>query len=660
MMTMQTAMDGWMGMSEGAIAALAGSMLLRGAALLALAAVATRLMRRWAPAALRHHVWMLAMTGLLALPLLTYALPDWRVAMPDRIAVLLPSITDTGIGLNAEAQRRTTAQPGAVPAPVRSESEPSAALSLPAGDAATTKLPSAGAAAGMAPGERGASLPWLTLLLAVWGVGFLTLLARLGLGLGRAARLVRRAHPVDDRQWNVLVSLLSLKSGLARGVRVVSSSEANVPMAWGIFNLWLVLPEDFESWPAERRRVVVLHELAHLRRRDCLAQAVARLALALHWPNPLAWLATRRMTAEREQACDDAVLTAGVGGPSYAHHLVEIARGLSRPSRPARAAVAMARPSELENRVLAILDERRSQRSLGRRSARLAVAFMAALLLPVATVQPSAAGAAVDSAEPRAGLTTEEGVDTASGAPVETDEAVDADGAERNDGAGTTDSARNAATEIPEKGELSWAALGLESAPVAGDTIEERVYRALEKALASDDPEVRAQVAHTLGSIESPRGVGLLTGVVQRDESPEVRETAAWALGMIESAAAVPALAAATGDPVEAVREQAAWALGMIESVDGVDPLLALLDDDSPDVRDQAAWGLGMIESSSAVSGLTSAFTSESSAAVRSQIIWALGMIEDRESADTIVDALEDPDPGVRKQALWALGQVLN
>jgi HEAT repeat protein len=45
---------------------------------------------------------------------------------------------------------------------------------------------------------------------------------------------------------------------------------------------------------------------------------------------------------------------------------------------------------------------------------------------------------------------------------------------------------------------------------------------------------------------------------------------------------------------------------------------------------------------------------------VRSQIIWALGMIEDRESADTIVDALEDPDPGVRKQALWALGQVLN
>jgi beta-lactamase regulating signal transducer with metallopeptidase domain len=665
MMTMQTVMDGWMGMSEGALTAFAGSMLLRGAALLALAAVATYLMRRRAPAALRHHVWMLAMTGLLALPLLTHILPDWRVAMPDRIAEMLPSVTSTGIGLDAGAER-AAARPGAVPAPVRSANDPGAATTRSPGDLVMTKRPSEEAAADPVPSERGVALPWTTLLLAIWGVGCLALLARLGLGLGRAARLVRRAHPVGDRQWNVLVSLLSLKSGLARGVRVVSSSEVNVPMAWGIFNLWLVLPKDFESWPAERRRVVVLHELAHLRRRDCLAQAVARLALALHWPNPLAWLAARRLTAEREQACDDAVLTAGVGGPSYAHHLVEIARGLSRPSRPARAAVAMARPSELENRVLAILDERRSQRTLGRRTARLAVALLAALLLPVATVQPSAVGAAVDSAEPRPDLTTEGGVDTASIAAVETDAGAgmdataDADGAERTEDDAGTDGTGNADGEISADGKLSWATLGLDAAPAAGDTIEERVFRALEKAIASDDPEVRAQVAHTLGSIESPRGVDLLTGVVQRDENPEVRETAAWALGMIESASAVPALATATGDPVEAVREQAAWALGMIESVDGVEPLLALLDDESSDVRDQAAWGLGMIESSSAVSGLTTAFTSESSAAVRAQIIWALGMIEDRESADTIVDALEDPDPGVRKQALWALGQVLN
>lgn len=641
-MTMQTVMDAWIGISEGTLTALAGSMLLRGAALLGLAAGATLLMRR-APAALRHHVWMLAMTGLLVLPLLTNALPDWRVPVPERVMALWPAATSAGAAHLAPQPDR-----GALP------TSPSAA----GGTAAASPTSESTAAANPPDERRMAGIGWPAVLLVVWAGGGLALLFRLVIGLVRAAQLVRRAHPVADRQWNVLVSLLSLKAGLGRGVRVVSSSEVNVPMAWGIFNLWLVLPENFETWPTERRRVVVLHELAHLRRRDCLAQALARFALAMHWPNPLAWLATRRMTAEREQACDDAVLTAGVGGPSYAHHLVEIARGLSRPSRPARAAVAMARPSELENRVLAILDERRTRRALGRRTARMAIVAVAALLMPVAAIQPAAARAAREVDEPEAAPAFK---------TTRTPERIPAPGTEaakdRSDPIGeAVADARTSGDEADTDGggKPGWAALGLQAAPVPGDTIEERVYVALEKALASDDPEVRAQVAHTLGSIESPRGVELLTGVVRSDANANVREAAAWALGMIESAAAVPALTSATEDSADGVRKQAAWALGMIESPDGVDPLLSLLDDGNSDIRDQAAWGLGMIESSRAVPGLTAAFANESSADVRSQIIWALGMIEDRESADTIVDALEDPDPGVRKQALWALGQVLN
>jgi len=646
-MTMQTVVDVWIGISEGTLVMLAGSMLLRGAALLGLAAGATLLMRR-APAALRHHVWMLAMTGLLALPLLTNALPDWRVPVPERVMALWPAATSAGAAHVA---------PSAAPQSDRDASPASPSAAGPTASAGPTSESTA--AVNRSDERRTAGLGWSALLLIVWAGGGLALLFRLIVGLVRAAWLVRRAHPVDDRQWNVLVSLLSLKAGLGRGVRVVSSSEVNVPMAWGIFNLWLVLPENFETWPTERRRVVVLHELAHLRRRDCLAQALARLALAMHWPNPLAWLATRRMTAEREQACDDAVLTAGVGGPSYAHHLVEIARGLSRPSRPARAAVAMARPSELENRVLAILDERRTRRALGRRTARLAIVAAAALLLPVAAIQPAAARAAREAAEPEAApafKTTR----TPERALAPKTEAANDPSDPIGKAVADASASGYAGADTDGDGKRSWAELGLQAPPAAGDTIEEHVYVALEKALASDDPDVRAQVAHILGSIESPRGVELLTGVVRSDANASVREAAAWALGMIESAAAVPALTGATEDSAEGVRKQAAWALGMIESPDGVDPLLALLGDGSSDIRDQAAWGLGMIESSRAVPGLTTAFANESSADVRSQIIWALGMIEDRESADTIVDALEDPDPGVRKQALWALGQVLN
>ena len=112
-------------------------------------------------------------------------------------------------------------------------------------------------------------------------------------------------------------------------------------------------------------RVVLLHELAHIRRRDCLVHCLAQAALALHWCNPMMWMALARLRAERERACDDLVLVAGTRGSDYAEHLLDIARQFRR-QRMGVAAVAMARPSELEGRLLAILDPLRSRRPTDR------------------------------------------------------------------------------------------------------------------------------------------------------------------------------------------------------------------------------------------------------------------------------------------------------
>jgi hypothetical protein len=110
----------------------------------------------------------------------------------------------------------------------------------------------------------------------------------------------------------------------------------------------------------------VLHELAHLRRHDPLTQAIAQLARALHWFNPLAWLAVRCLRVEQERACDDYVLRGGVNPCDYAGHVLELATTMQPAPRAASVALAMADRTRIEGRLQAILDTARSRRRLSR------------------------------------------------------------------------------------------------------------------------------------------------------------------------------------------------------------------------------------------------------------------------------------------------------
>jgi len=87
----------------------------------------------------------------------------------------------------------------------------------------------------------------------------------------------------------------------------------------------VLLPKESDEWSTECRWIVMAHELTHVKRRDCLMQALAQLACAVYWFNPLVWFAAWRLRVERELACDDHVLEAGAKASDYASHLVEIA-----------------------------------------------------------------------------------------------------------------------------------------------------------------------------------------------------------------------------------------------------------------------------------------------------------------------------------------------
>src|SRR5205085_2589104 len=122
-----------------------------------------------------------------------------------------------------------------------------------------------------------------------------------------------------------------------------------VPVAFGTYQPAIVIPATAEMWDNDRRRAVLLHELAHVARADYFTQSIALAACAMYWFHPVVWWVAKRVRLERELACDDRVIAAGAEPRDYAGHLLEIAYSFGGRRAPALA-VCMARPRQLEGR----------------------------------------------------------------------------------------------------------------------------------------------------------------------------------------------------------------------------------------------------------------------------------------------------------------------
>jgi hypothetical protein len=136
--------------------------------------------------------------------------------------------------------------------------------------------------------------------------------------------------------------------------------------------------------------VVLGHELAHIARRDWLVHVAAELVRVVYWFNPLVWIACRRLRRESEQACDDAVLGMGVAGADYASHLLELARAYRSAREPFIPAPAMARPSSLERRVTAMLNNQLNRAPLTSSACVTIAVALLTVTLSVAGVRASA------------------------------------------------------------------------------------------------------------------------------------------------------------------------------------------------------------------------------------------------------------------------------
>src|SRR5208283_3926745 len=219
------------------------------------------------------------------------------------------------------------------------------------------------------------NMSWLTLALGAWSGGLVLILGYAALGQVQLGKISRRSRRLRDEGWLSLLDKARELLRIGRPVILSQSADKIMPLTWGWWRPVVLLPAAAGEWPEERRRIVLLHELAHVKRWDYLTQLVVRIVCAIFWCNPLVWLAAQRLRVEQERACDDLVLNGGCKASDYAGHLVAIARSFRRV--PQMAGIAMARPSGLEQRVTAILDGQRNRQ----RMARMAMILILLVLL---------------------------------------------------------------------------------------------------------------------------------------------------------------------------------------------------------------------------------------------------------------------------------------
>jgi ankyrin repeat protein/beta-lactamase regulating signal transducer with metallopeptidase domain len=227
--------------------------------------------------------------------------------------------------------------------------------------------------------ENPFTFPWPSL---IWVFGTSLVLFSFSVDIGRRNRLTRQARPVSNITWPNHITYACQQFGFNPAIKVLKNGNVQIPLTYGWRNPVLLLPLEAEDWSTEQQRAVLLHEIAHIKRKDQLIQSLCHISNALFWFNPIVWILKRRLQTEQERACDDLVITMGISAPDYATHLLNIVRTLNPSSH--LATVPIARKADLPDRIRLILDDRIDRKPTPLFTSVFAVIFIGTFTLAIA------------------------------------------------------------------------------------------------------------------------------------------------------------------------------------------------------------------------------------------------------------------------------------
>jgi bla regulator protein BlaR1 len=217
----------------------------------------------------------------------------------------------------------------------------------------------------------------------------------------RFRKQLRFARQICDEEVLSVLQACSERLGIKPNIPIYEISGFQSPWIYGMIKPKIYLPEDLVVVADSRQLThVLVHELAHYKRKDLWFNSLWALAVWLHWFNPLVWLARKKMASDRELACDAVVLEA-LGereSSSYGMTLLMLSRLFSRSlSPPANLSYFFNNKSEMKRRVTMITKFKQGSYRLSA-MAILLILVLSAVLLTNANVDSNDSQAA-DSKE---------------------------------------------------------------------------------------------------------------------------------------------------------------------------------------------------------------------------------------------------------------------
>jgi beta-lactamase regulating signal transducer with metallopeptidase domain len=639
------------------------------ATLVLLAALGATFVLRRGTAGERHLVWLAALVGVLAMPVLS-RIPALHIGiLPSQLAAPL------GAAVEEPSTIMISQAPGDVSAVSVAPAVAGTTISIASSTIVTTPggvtvisarrggavgsniapaiAPVAAVPASIVPAVQPSILQTIAI---VWASVALSLLAWLGVGALQVRRIVRTATELTSPDWTMPLCEVADRLDLEQPPRLVVTDRIEMAFACRALAPTIVLPAASANWNDARRRAVLFHELAHVKRHDLVSHTLGRIACALYWFHPLVWTAARHLRNESEKACDDLVLSCGARASDYAQHLLDMVTSVRNHGAPALG-IPMARKKEFEGRMLAILDPAIRRAAPGRFQAAAVIAGLSALSLTIAAVAPAQAHSAELSAADLASATADTAIIVGVGAReggVTVHEV-----APRAAASASATAAAPAFPVMPAPTPMTSAALPAASAPDINGNFGRAIGALASDAVKGTLAGLGVPIARGRAVVADTGRIALLIKVLQSDTDAGVRRAAAWGLADISSPGSRDALVHALESDADAqVREMSAWALGENGSQETASALgRALTHDVNARVRQTAAWALGEAGRRADADALVSAL-SDADAQVRETAIWALGQIDLDRAPQTLINMLTDNSSQVRETAAWTLGQI--